>query len=134
MELLPTSHSMSDVIKEDLVLGELYEIAEYLKMSKSIQRDCVTRICKENHIPIIKGHYTRECSIQRWQGLDWEVQTLPESDKVVPTRVLKKIIEIRDKHRLYIAFPKQFLKTDPVLLYMVPCLDECSYIELARWK
>jgi len=134
MELLPIKHHLSNKVENDWVLANLYDEVGMKQKAVGLKKNCVINVCKENNIPIIEGHYTRYCGIQNWEKLNWDVQTLSECKLDVPIMLLERMVKIKDKNRLYIAFPEQRSVTDPVLLYMLPYLKDCSYIELARWE
>ena len=134
-KLLPINHEISEKLQNDWSLALLYESAGMLKKATKLKKYCIRDLCKENQIPIIKGHYTRECGIQNWLGFDWNVKSLDETTVDVPVYILEKMSNVKNKDRLYIGFPNSRHKKDPVLLYMLPYhIGECYYIELARWE
>jgi len=133
MDLIPIEHNVSMKLKEEWELALLYEAAGMTRKATKLKRWFINTLCEENNIPIIKGHYTRECRIQNWQGFDWDVKALEETETNVPAHILEKMVKVREKDRLYIAFPKTRTVIDPVLLYMLPYHGwDCYYVELAR--
>ena len=141
-DLIPIEYNISMKLKEEWELALLYEAAGMTRKATKLKRWFINTLCEENNIPIIEGHYTRECGIQDWQEFDWSVKALNETETNVPAHILEKMVRVKEKDRLYIAFPDGYHRkkskkdpTDPILLYMLPYHGgDCYYIELARWE
>ena len=135
MELIPISHNISEGIKSELKMAQLYEDAGAIKMANSLREYAIVDICKENDIEIIDFIDGQGGPYSVWMTFDnteWRARRIQESIVKIPAPILKKMAKIEDKDRLLIAIPRK-KQLDPILFYELPYL-RYSCIMLARWE